>query len=107
MPTSIFGDLPFMVDGDSAFVRWHMTGTFTGASWMGIDPTGGRLELDGIDNFTLRDGLVAHNFVVFDRLSFAQQLGMLPPDNSLGDRAMRSLFNARTKLGRRFRRRQG
>ncbi|MBK6534804.1 MAG: nuclear transport factor 2 family protein [Deltaproteobacteria bacterium] len=46
-------------DGDTAFVRWHLTGTFSGAPWMGLEPTGSPLELNGIDCFTFRDGLVA------------------------------------------------
>ena len=43
-------------EGDTVFVRWHMTGTHTGAAWSGIEPTGASIELDGIDHFTIRDG---------------------------------------------------
>ena len=36
----------------------------------------------------------------FDGASFARQIGMLPPDGSGADRAMKSAFNAVTKLRR-------
>lgn len=89
-------------EGDKVFIRWHVTGTFSGAVWMGLEPTGKRLDLHGIDCFTLRDGLVAHNFVVFDQLAFARQIGMMPPARSLMDRVMTAAFNARTVARRRL-----
>ena len=89
--------------GDTVLVRWHASGTFTGAPWMGIEPTGSRLELDGNDCFTVRHGKIAENFVVFDQLSFARQIGMLPSDGSLMDRMMLNSFNLRTRLRRRLR----
>ena len=39
-------------NGDVLFVRWRMTGTFSGVAWMGLEPTGSSVELDGIDSFT-------------------------------------------------------
>ena len=50
-------------DGDTVFVRWRMTGTHTGAQFSGIDATGKAVELDGMDQFSLRDGKMASNFV--------------------------------------------
>ncbi|HEX6229515.1 MAG TPA: ester cyclase [Solirubrobacterales bacterium] len=94
-------------DEETVFVRWRMTGTFSGAPWEGIEPTGDRIEVLGMDCFTFRDGKVVHNVVVFDQLGFGQQIGMLPPDDSFGERAMRGAFNARTKLKQRFARRRG
>jgi len=89
-------------EGEIVFVKWRLTGTFSGASWMGIAPTGTRLELRGMDCITVRNGLVAHNFVIFDQASFARQIGMLPGQDSAGDRAMTAAFNARTRLKRRL-----
>ena len=40
------------------------------------------------------------NTAYFDGASFARQIGMLPPDGSGADRAMKSAFNAVTKLRR-------
>lgn len=91
--------------GENVFVKWHITGTFSGGPWNGIEPTGSWLEMDGMDCFTVRDGLVVHNFVVFDQMSFARQIGMMPPENSAGDRALRGAFNAKTRLRDRLRNR--
>jgi predicted ester cyclase len=85
-------------DGDTVFVRWHLTGTHTGPGFAGLEPTGKRIELDGIDHFTLSDGKVVSNFVVFDQMDVGRALGMLPPDGSPADRAMKAAFNAKTKL---------
>lgn len=94
-------------EGETVFVRWRATGTFTGAPWMGIEPTGSSLELRGIDCFTVRGGKVAENFVVFDQLSFARQIGMMPAEGSFMDRMMLNGFNARTRLRGRFGKRGG
>jgi predicted ester cyclase len=85
--------------GDEVFVRWHLTGTHTGASgFQGLDPTGKSLAVDGIDHVTVRDGKLASNFVVFDQMQFARQIGLLPPDGSTADRAVKAAFNAKTKI---------
>jgi steroid delta-isomerase-like uncharacterized protein len=89
--------------GDDVFVQWHMTGTHRGPL-LGIAPTGKSLSIDGIDHFVVRDGKVVSNFVVVDQLQYARQIGMMPPDGSAPDKAMKGAFNARTKLARRLRR---
>jgi predicted ester cyclase len=92
-------------DEETVFVKWHLSGTFSGEPWMGVEPTGSRIELDGMDCFTVRNGLVVHNHVIYDTTSFARQVGMLPAQGSVGDRAMTAVFNARTRLRDRLRRR--
>jgi steroid delta-isomerase-like uncharacterized protein len=87
--------------GDEVFVQWHMTGTHSG-QLLGIAPTGKALAIDGIDHFVVRDGKVVSNFVVVDQLQYARQIGMMPPDGSAPDRAMKAAFNAKTKLARRL-----
>ncbi len=89
---------------DDVFVQWRITGTHSGAAWQGIEPTGKPLELDGIDHFVIRDGKVVSNFVVFDQLQFARQIGMMPADGSPADRAMKTAFNGKTRLLGRIRR---
>lgn len=84
-------------EGDAVFVRWRLTGTHAAAIF-GIEPTGRRIEVDGIDHFTIREGRVVSNFVVFDQMQFARQIGMLPPDGSAADRVLRGAFNLRTRL---------
>jgi steroid delta-isomerase-like uncharacterized protein len=87
--------------GDDVFVHWKLTGTHTGPV-LGIDGTGKRIELDGIDHFVVRDGNVVSNFVVFDQMQYSRQLGILPAQDSAGDKAIKAAFNAKTKLARRL-----
>jgi steroid delta-isomerase-like uncharacterized protein len=88
------------------FVHWQMTGTHSGASFEGIDPTGRAIAVDGMDHFVVRDNMIVSNFVVFDQMQFARQIGMLPPDGSAADRATKAAFNAKTRLLARLRRRR-
>lgn len=90
--------LAIVEDGETVLVRWRLTGTHTGAPFQGINVTGKAVELDGFDQMTVRDGKLQQNFVVFDRMQFAQQLGLMPPDGSAPDRALKAAFNAGTSL---------
>lgn len=93
-------------DGDDVFVHWHLTGTHTGLL-LGIEPTGKALAVDGMDHFVVRDGKVVSNFVIFDQMQYARQIGMMPPDGSSADKALKSAFNLRTKVAERIRRGRG
>ena len=84
-------------EGETVFARWKLTGTHRGV-FNGIDPTGRAISLDGMDQFTFRDGRMAANFVVFDQMEVGRQLGLLPPDGSPPDRALKAAFNAKTKI---------
>jgi steroid delta-isomerase-like uncharacterized protein len=92
---------------DRVTVRWHITGTFSGAPYMGIEPTGRPLDIRGMDLIDVEDGRVAGNNVYYDQLAFARQVGMLPPEGSLGDRLMAGAFNLVTKGRARLARRAG
>ncbi len=54
---------------------------------------------------TMWTDAIATNFVVFDQMQFARQLGRLPSDGSRADRATKAAFNAKTRLLARVRRR--
>ena len=82
--------------GDDAFVHWHMTGRHIGPL-LGVAGTGKSIALDGMDHFVFQDGQVVTNTVVFDQMKFARQIGLLPPDGSAADRALKALFNGKTK----------
>jgi steroid delta-isomerase-like uncharacterized protein len=84
----------------SCAVEWRIEGTFDGGPYMGIEPTGKHVEVRGLDLFELEDGELVSNTGYFDGAAFARQIGMLPPDGSGADRAMKSAFNAVTKLRR-------
>ena len=83
--------------GDDVFVQWRLTGTHDGPL-LGIAPTHRKLAIDGIDHFVIRDGKVVSNFVVADQMQYARQIGMMPTDGSAADKAVKSAFNARTRL---------
>jgi predicted ester cyclase len=89
--------------GDDVLAHWHLTGTHTGTV-QGIEPTHKPVAIDGMDHFVIRDGKIVSNFVVFDQMQYARQLGMMPPDGSAGDRAVKAAFNAKTKLAQRLKR---
>jgi steroid delta-isomerase-like uncharacterized protein len=95
-----------LADDKTAFVRWRSIGTFTGAPFMGIEPTGDRVETRGVDNMEVEDGLVKKNTIYYDGASFARAIGMLPPQGSLPEKMMIGAFNAKTALRRGLRRKK-
>ena len=92
--------------GDDVFAHWKLTGTHEGPV-QGIEGTGKPIELDGIDHFVLRDGRIVSNFVVFDQMQYSRQLGILPAQDSVGDKAMKAAFNLKTQLAKKLKERTG
>ena len=90
-----------------AAVEWRMRGTFDGAPFQGIEPTGRPFELRGIDMFEVDDGEIVSITGYYDGAEYARQIGMLPPQDSGAERAMTSAFNAVTKLRRAVNERRG
>ncbi len=62
------------------------------------------VAIDSIDHFVIREGEVVSNFVVLDQLDYARQIGMMPPEGSALDKALKGAFNARMKLARKLKR---
>jgi glyoxylase-like metal-dependent hydrolase (beta-lactamase superfamily II) len=84
-------------------VQWRLTGTFAGpGDFAGIAPTGQRIELEGFDLMTVQDGLIQSNDAFTDSMTFARQIGMMPPQGSSAEQRMTSAFNAKTRLGSRL-----
>ena len=81
-------------------VEWRLEGTFDGAPFMGIEPTGSRVELREVSVVDLKDGRIVGITAYFDGASYARQIKLLPPDGSGVDRAMKGAFNAVTKVRR-------
>jgi steroid delta-isomerase-like uncharacterized protein len=92
----------FAAEGDAVFMRSIISGTHTGGPFKGIAVTGKRVEVPAIDHFTVRDGRIVSNFVVFDQMEMGRQLGLLPPDESAPDRALKAAFNGVTGARRRL-----
>ncbi|MFL5891690.1 MAG: ester cyclase [Solirubrobacterales bacterium] len=89
--------------GEDVFVHWRLTGVHDGPL-LGIEPTHKPLAIDGMDHFVVRDGQVISNFVIFDQMQYARQIGMMPADGSSADKAVKTAFNARTKLAAKLKR---
>jgi steroid delta-isomerase-like uncharacterized protein len=83
-----------------AAVEWRMSGHFTGGPFQGVDPTGRHVEIRGLDLLEIEDGQIVGNTAYYDGMSFARQIGLMPPENSSAENAMKSAFNAATKVRR-------
>src|SRR4051794_18995911 len=86
-------------DGRAA-VHWTAIGTMSGPLW-GVEPTGARVELEGIDVLQVEDGRIVRNDVVPDGMTIARQVGLLPPAGSTTEQRLFAAFNARTRAARR------
>lgn len=102
VPDARFEILSTTADGERCAVRWRLTGTFAGEAFQGIAATGARLDLQGIDLFTARDGLIVANDAYMDGMTFARQAGVLPPKDSKQEARMQRVLNAKTRIARRL-----
>lgn len=102
-PDFRFETLDLVADGEKAAVRWRATGTFDGDTrFEGMDPTGARVDITGLDLLRIRDGKVWRNDAYMNGAQMAQQLGALPPAGSLPEKAMLAALNLKTRIARRF-----
>lgn len=100
-PDFTFEILDVLETGEKAAVRWRATGTFDGsASFEGLLPNGSRVDVQGCDVLTVRDGKIVRNDAYMNGAEMARQLGALPPVGSPPERALTGLLNVRTRLGR-------
>ena len=98
-PDVRFEILEVVASGEKAAVRWHATGTFDGsARFEGLDPNGARVDLEGCDVLTVRDGRIVRNDAYMNGAELARQLGALPPAGSAPERAMTAALNAKTRV---------
>ena len=107
--TEMFAAIPDMAftveritaDSEGAVVQWRAAGTFTGSPFQGIDATDRFVELRGADCLEVdAAGLLTRNTAYYDGFAFARGVGMLPPEDSPADKAIRTGFNAVTKVRR-------
>ena len=103
MPDFAIAVEDLIAEGDRVAALWRASGTFAGeADYQGIAPTGGRVELRGLDLFTVRDGLIRANVAFPDGLGFARQIGMMPKPGTSAEATVLRAFNVRTKVARRL-----
>ncbi len=98
MPDLDFRVQRIVADERTAAVQWRSVGTFTGGTFMGLEPNGRRVELRGVDLAEIEDKKLVRNTAYFDGAEFGRQVGMLPAQDSGAEKAMKGAFNAVTKL---------
>jgi glyoxylase-like metal-dependent hydrolase (beta-lactamase superfamily II)/predicted ester cyclase len=97
-PDLRFEELAVTAEADRCSVRSRMTATFAGRrAFNGIAPNGARIDLEVVDSFVVRDGLIVANDAYLDGMTVARQIGLLPPAQSGPEQAMTRAFNVRTK----------
>jgi hypothetical protein len=84
---------------------WRMTGTNTGP----IDPpgfaaTGRSIDLEGVDHWWFREGLIARYRADYDSLGLMRQLGLMPASGSTPEKAIASLQRVGKTIEERLRR---
>jgi predicted ester cyclase len=100
-----FEVLDVLASGEKAAVRWHATGTFDGsARFQGLIPNGKSIDVEGCDVLTVRGGRVVRNDAYLNGAEMARQLGALPPEGSLPERALTGMLNLGTLARARLKR---
>ena len=66
-----------IAEGDKVVSRWTATGTHTG-DFMGIPPTGNRVEISGVTINRFSGGKIAEDWYQCDDLGMMRQLGLIP-----------------------------
>ncbi|MBN1190181.1 MAG: ester cyclase [Dehalococcoidales bacterium] len=64
-----------VAEGDIVMAWCTTSGTHNGGDWLGIPPSGNRLEFDCVDIFRIQDGKIAEHWDVADSLKLFRQLG--------------------------------
>lgn len=89
-------------NGEVVLWAWHMEGTNRGAiEPPGFAATGRTMRVDGVDQWTMRDGRIAHYRAFYDMNDLARQLGIVPPQGSRAERGMVALQRLQARFARR------
>jgi steroid delta-isomerase-like uncharacterized protein len=83
-------------------VEWRMSATFSGEPFRGVAATGRPIEIRGLDLIEIEDGRNVSITSYYDGMAFARGIGLLPPQDSGAERAMKGAVNAVTKARRAF-----
>lgn len=95
--------LDITVEAPRVAVRWEATGLFNGTNaFKGVKPNGRPIALEGCDVLVIEDGLIARNDAYSDSMEFARNIGMMPPEDSGPEKAMKKAFNGLSVVRSRF-----
>lgn len=94
---------------NTAATRYIARATFDGTGkFEGLVPSGAKVEVEGCDLTVVEDGLIVENHGFLNGADLARQLGALPPQGSIAEKAAAGAHNAKvaaTKAIQRFRER--
>jgi predicted ester cyclase len=79
LPDAHWTILDVVADGDKVMVRQQVDGTHNGF-FQDIAPTNRKVSNSGFVVYYFKDGKIVHHEILTDRLTFLQQLGILPVD---------------------------
>jgi hydroxyacylglutathione hydrolase len=98
-PDLLFEIVSTTTQDERCAVQYRISGTFAGPGTLnGVQPTGDRFVVEGVDLVTVKDGLIQSNEAFPDSIAIPRQLGMIPPQGSLAEQRMTGAFNAKTRL---------
>ncbi|WP_344601831.1 nuclear transport factor 2 family protein [Sporichthya brevicatena] len=84
---------------DRVCVHWRAQAAFTGPGrFDGFLPTGAGGEVQGLDQLTVRDGLIVRNDAYFDAMELGRAIGLMPPAGSPPDKGMKGMVNLQTRV---------
>ena len=84
-------------------VQWRETGTFTGGPFLGVNPSGKRVELQGVDVFRFdADGKVDTNTCTTTAPSSPPRSGCSRRVTPALDRGVLTVFNTATRVRQRI-----
>jgi predicted ester cyclase len=66
-----------IAEGDKVVAHWRSRATHEG-NYMGIAPTGNRVEFTGISVYRIEEGKIAQSWTVENQLGLKQQIGAIP-----------------------------
>ncbi|HEX5309283.1 MAG TPA: MBL fold metallo-hydrolase [Solirubrobacteraceae bacterium] len=99
MPDLRMDVIETITEGERCAVQWRISGTFAGPEpFNGVAPTGAPVSFEGVDVLIVRDGLIHANDAFPDGLSFAREIGLMPPQGSGAEQRLMGAFNLKTKV---------
>ena len=105
-PDFKFEVLDLMANGEKAAVRWRAKGSFTGpVRFEGMIANGATIDVQGCDVLTIREGRIHRNDAYMNGADMARQLGALPPQGSVAEKAATGALNLKTRVTQKLNRR--
>jgi predicted ester cyclase len=77
-PDLHFEIIDLIAEGEKVLTRWVLTGTHSGAPFMGKAPSGNKIRVEGMSLDRIANGMVQEGCDGWDALGFRRQLGLLP-----------------------------